>query len=486
MKNISLLLVFLLSCLWFQASAQNRTISGRVTEGPRGDGLPGVTVLAKGTTIGATTDIQGAYSLSVPATVTTLTFSSVGYTAVDRPITGQSIVNVSLATSAVAVGEVVVVAALGVGRQSQTLGYAATTLNTAEITQARPTNAVNGLAGKVSGLQVQTLSNGVNPEIRITLRGSRSLTGNNQALVVIDGIISTNQVLATINPDDIATQTILKGATAAALYGSQASNGAFIITTRKGGTRPQVTLSQTSQFESISFLPKFQNEFGPGSPNTILQRLRNFDPLNLPDQGYASLYQGFENQQFGPRFDGSLRPLGEPLADGSVQYIPYVARPEEKLKFFNTAYQAQNGITFSGGDDKSKFFASYQNVHNNGIVPKDQFDRNSFRFNASRELGRLTAGFNISYSQQKTDVTSNLAGDQNNSVYFNIFNTSVLVPITNYKDWQNDPFANPNGYYNAYYYNPYFVIDNNRTVDRRNTVTGNVDLSYRVKDWLRF
>ena len=484
MKNISLLLVFLLSCLWFQASAQNRIISGRVTDGPKGGGLPGVTVLAKGTTIGANTDADGAYSLSVPTTVTTLVFSSVGYTPIERTVGGQSTINVGLASSSISTGEVIVVGALGIGRQAQSLGYAATTLNTAEITQARPTNAINGLTGKVSGLQVQTLGAGVNPEVRVTLRGNRSLTGNNQALVVIDGIISTNQVLAALNPDDIASQTVLKGATAAALYGSQASNGALIITTRKGSNQPQVTLSQTSQFESISFLPKFQNEFGPGSPNTPVQRLRSFDLLNTPDSGYLSLYQGFENQQFGPRFDGSRRPLGEALADGSQQYIDYVARPDEKLKFFNTAYQAQNGISFAGGDDRSKFYASYQNVHNNGIVPKDQFDRNSFRFNASRELGRLTAGFNISYSQQKTDVTSNQ--DQNNSVYFNIFNTSVLIPITNYKDWQNDPFANPNGYYNAYYFNPYFIIDNNRTVDRRNTVSGNVDLSYRVKDWLRF
>ncbi|RZJ94177.1 MAG: hypothetical protein EOO60_03615, partial [Hymenobacter sp.] len=178
-----------------------------------------------------------------------------------------------------------------------------------------------------------------------------------------------------------------------------------------------------------------------------------------------------------------MRPVGEKLANGDIQMLPYEARPNEKRAFFNNGFQVQNGVTFSGGDDKTKFYASYQNVHNNGIIPKDKFDRNSFRFNASRELGRLTVGFNVAYTQQRVDATSNLTRDQ--SVYWNWFNTSVQIPLTSYKDWQNNEYANPNGYYNAYYFNPYWVIDNNRTNDRRNTVLGNIDLSYRIKDWLR-
>nr|GFD14403.1 hypothetical protein [Tanacetum cinerariifolium] len=202
--------------------------------------------------------------------------------------------------------------------------------------------------------------------------------------------------------------TVLKGANAAALYGSQASNGALIITTRKGANgAPQITFSHTSQFESISFLPKFQTEFGPGSPDWYTNSPDAkagvfFKPgvnglPGTPDTGYLYQYQGFENQQYGPRFDGSLQSFGYTLPDGRQQYLTYEARPDERRKFFNNGYQMQNGVTFAGGDDKTKFFVSYQNVHNNGIVPKDVFDRNSFRFNASRELGRLTLGFNVSY-----------------------------------------------------------------------------------------
>lgn len=487
MKNFSLILVLLLSCLWHQATAQDRAVSGRVTDRANGQGLPGVTVLAKGTTVGTSTNADGAFSLNVPASATTLTFSFVGFTSVERPIGNGSNIEVALSTDAKQLGEVVVTGALGIQRQQQQVGYATATLDSKELTQARVTNVVNGLTGKVSGLQIQNLNNGVNSAPRVTLRGSRSLTGNNEALIVIDGVISTNDVLGALNPDDVASIDVLKGANAAALYGSQASNGALIITTKKGGTTNQVTFSHTSQFESISFLPKFQTEFGPGSPdwfNSLLaQGVPAFDPDNKVDD-YSHQYQGYENQQYGPRFDGSLRPFGQPLADGSVQMLTYEARPDEKRKFFNTGYQMQNGVTFSGGDEKTKFFTSYQNVHNNGIVPKDKFDRNSFRFNASRELGRLSVGFNLSYSIQKSDVTSNL--DRNTSVYWNVFNTTVMAPLTSYKDYVNNPYAEPNyGYYNAYYYNPYFIIDANRTTDRRNTLQGNIDLSYKVLSWLR-
>ena len=489
MKNFSLLLVFLLSCLWYQASAQDRTISGRVTDRSSAQGLPGVTVLAKGTTVGTSTNADGAFTLSVPASATALTFSFIGYTTITQNIGSSNTVNAALATDSKQLGEVVVTGALGIQRQEREVGYATATLDTKEVTQARPTNVTNGLAGKVSGLQIQTLGAGVNPQVRVTLRGSRSLTGNNEALIVIDGIISTNEVLVGLNPDDIANISVLKGANAAALYGSQASNGALIITTKKGSNKPVITLSQTSQFESVSFLPKFQSQFGPGAQS--YSSLLPVYPPNLGTFDDSYQYNSLENQQYGPRFDGSVQPFGERLANGDLQLITYEARPEEKKKFWNTGYQMQNGVSFAGGDEKTKFYASYQNVHNNGIVPKDKYDRNSFRFNASRELGRLTAGFNVSYIQQKVDQSAARPDQtatylQNNNVYWNWFNTSVAAPLTQYKDWQNNEYANPNGYYNAFYYNPYWVIDENRYNDRRNTIVGNIDLSYRATDWLRF
>ena len=494
MKHFFFMVLLLMTGLLQQVHAQNRSLSGRVTDRTNGQGLPGVTVLVKGTTVGVSTNVDGGFSLDVPASATTLSISSVGFVTVEQPIGNNTTFNVSLAPDSKQLGEVVVTGALGIQRQAREVGYATATLESKELTQARPTNFVNGLAGKVSGLQIQTLNNGVNPTPRVTLRGSRSLTGNNEALIVIDGVITTNEVLGALNPDDIASTSVLKGANAAALYGSQASNGALIITTKKGNAgTSQVTFSHTSQWESISFLPKFQTEFGPGSPDWFtnsggtpfkVDANGSGSSVDAVDQDYEHQYQGYENQQYGPRFDGSQRPFGLPLPDGTVQVLSYSARPNERKNFFNTGYQTQNGVSFSGGDEKTKFFASYQNLHNNGIIPKDQFDRNSFRLNASREFGRLTVGFNSSYVYRQSNVTSNL--DQTTSVYWNVFNTSVMAPLSQYKDYQNDKFSDSNyGYYNAYYYNPYFILDYNRLRDKRSTLQGDVNASYRVFDWLR-
>ena len=486
MKHFFFMVILLVTGLLQQVHAQNRSLSGRVTDRSNGQGLPGVTVLVKGTTVGVSTNVDGNFTLDVPASATTLSISSIGYVTVEQPIGSNATFSVSLVADAKQLGEVVVTGALGIQRQAREVGYATATLDSKELTQARPTNFVNGLAGKVSGLQIQTTDNSVNATPRVTLRGNRSLLGNNEALIVIDGVITTNEVLGALNPDDVASTSVLKGANAAALYGSQASNGALIITTKKGSAgTSQVTFSHTSQFESISFLPKFQTEFGNGSPDFFTNSgATPFTTDNSVDQNYEHQYQGFENQQYGPRFDGSLRPYGYVLPDGTTQMLTYEARPNERKNFFNTGYQTQNGVSFSGGDEKTKFFASYQNLHNNGIMPKDKFDRNSFRFNASRDFGRLNVGFNVAYINRQSDVTANL--DQNTSVYWNVFNTSVMAPLTQYKDYENDKYSNSNyGYYNAYYYNPYFVLDYNRLRDKRNTLQGDINASFKVYDWLR-
>ncbi|UOQ68445.1 SusC/RagA family TonB-linked outer membrane protein [Hymenobacter volaticus] len=439
--------------------AQNRAISGKVTDQATGQGLPGVTVLAKGTSVGVSTNADGAYSISVPAGTSILAFSSIGYGAIERPIGDAAVIDVGLGADTKQLGEVVVTGALGIQRQAREIGYATSTIDAKELNQARVTNVTNGLAGKVSGLQIQTVNNGINPSVRITLRGTRSLTGENQALVVIDGVQTTQDVLTALNPDDIADITILKGANAAALYGSQATNGALIITTKRGGTTPSVTFSHTSQLEQISFWPKFQNEFGPGSSEWIRE------------------YTPYENQQYGERYDGSIRELGYQTVDKNIQKIEYKARPNERKDFFNTGYQMQNNVSFSGGDKDTKIFVSYQNVKNKGVVPMDQYDRNTFRANASRQMNKLSAGMNVSFAQVKVDQSTG-------AIYDQLLNTSALIPVTQYKNWRTDEFANPNGYYNEYYSNPYFTLDNNRRNIRQNTLIGSIDLGYKINDWL--
>ncbi len=188
------------------------------------------------------------------------------------------------------------------------IGYATTTIGGDRLTATKPTTIQAGLAGKVAGLTISATNGGVNPSFRIVLRGQRSITGNNQALIVLDNVVVPSELLANLNPEDVEDVTVLNGSNAAALYGSEASNGALLITTKKGtakGAPPSISIQHTITRESVSYLPKLQQRFGSGSA-------ANF-PIYTPD----------ENQQYGPAFDGQLRPIGQPLADGSIQVIPY-------------------------------------------------------------------------------------------------------------------------------------------------------------------
>src|SRR2546428_3573556 len=437
-------LVLFFSLLALNVSAQQKKISGTVTAKSDGLPIPGVSVQVKGTSLGAQTDVDGKFTISVDEGAT-ISFAYLGFKTKDAKVGGSTVLNVALEADQQLLNEVVVTA-LGIKRQSRELGTSTATVSAAEITATKSTNIINGLTAKVAGLQINTVNNGVNPETRVVLRGNRSMTGNNQALIVLDGVPVPSSVLNTLNPEDVDNISILKGASAAALYGSDATNGALVVTTKKGSKTPKFTYSNSTQFENISFFPKLQEKFGLGSDE------------------WDQVYTSYENQQYGPAFDGSLVPIGTKTADGSTQQITYIARPDERKNFFDTGSSIQNNFSISTGDEKSALYVSYQNVSNKNVVPKDKFNRNTFRLNASKEFGKFTAGFNSSFSVNNVDATAN--ADRNNSVYWNVVNTSVLVPLTQYKDWRNDPYANPNGYYNEYYYNPYFVIDNNRLNSR--------------------
>ena len=249
MRKILLTAALLAPVLLQQAAAQNRQISGRVTDRATGQGLPGVTVLVKGTTIGVSTNSDGSYTISAPATATTLTFSSIGFVAVERAVGDASTIDVGLATDSKQLGEVIVTAQ-NVERTRNSLPYSATQVDGENITKARNPNFINGLSGKVAGVAIRQ-SNSLGGSTNIQIRGTKSLFGNNQPLFVVDGVPISNantnstdqqtgrggydygNAAADINPDDIASTTILKGAAATALYGERAANGVILITTKK-------------------------------------------------------------------------------------------------------------------------------------------------------------------------------------------------------------------------------------------------------------
>jgi len=515
-KFLSLLAVLVL--LGPLAFSQTKVITGKVTD-QAGQAVPFATIRVKGTKVGTSADAEGYYSIKANPSQT-LIITGTGITAKEVPVGSETTLNIAVQHQTTSLSEVVVTS-LGIQRQSKELGYATAKINTSELTQAKVVNVATGLAGKVSGLQINLVNNGVKPDVRVTLRGNRSILGNNQALLVFDGIQLPITYLSLFNPDDVANVTVLKGASASALYGSAASNGVLIVTTRKGKPKPQITVSSTVNFESIAYLPKFQNTFGPygGEGNQNPLSANQFaGVVGIGDNPYI-VYVPYENQNYGPRYNGQKVPIGPPIriynadqtsfvvAQDSVNYSPV---KNAKSSFFNTGVQTQNGVTYAVGDDKSNFYFSFQDVLSHGIIPNDQNRRDNFHFNGSHTTGIFTASYSLNYTITNTNTTAldqtpfqwgTLPGTiaigsfgaatggsyfQNRPLYWNIINQPANINFQNYKNWQTDPFANPNGYFNAYYGNPWWQIDQSRTNETQTDLLGTLNLNLKATSWLDF
>lgn len=490
MKKLLLVSLCFLSLFVTQVYAQNRTITGTVVAKDDGLPIPGVTVKVKGTTIGTQTSPSGKYSLSVPAN-STLVVSFIGYTAQEIKLGAGSVVNVTLSPSVNQIGEVVVTGALGIKRQAKEQGAAATTITNKTLTESKATNFTVGLTAKVAGLVVSTLDNGVNPTTRFVLRGNRHILGNNYALVVLNGVpISPNEV-NTINPDDIESVNVLNGAGAAALYGSDASNGALIITTVHGSPNGAPRVSYTNNFllEKLSYLPSFQTKFGSyGGEGSPFQ-----DPIT----GFITTPAGFENQSYGPAYNGKPTQLGIPLEDGTVQIYPYATRPvDPRRAFFVTGYGEENNLSYSSGDANNSFNLSANNLMKSGITPDERFKRNSVRVSAAKTYGIFKADFTANYVQSYQNSVGfggydGTSLDGGRSLLSALYNTPSWVPLDKYKDITK-PFADVNTFYNSYGVNPYWIIKNDRVDTRVDHLTASFggtltptkwfDLSYRLSE----
>jgi len=468
MRKILFISLFLLSGLLQEVMAQNRAITGIVTDAANNEGLPGVTVLVKGTQIGSATDVNGNYSIGVPAEGTTLVFSFVGYTTVERAIGNATTLNIALATDAQQLNEVVVTA-LGITREKKDLSYAATSVTNEVVTRANPVNIANGLQGKVAGLNVMSTNSGVFENTRINLRGIRSISGNNNPLLVLDGVQADINYLSSINPNDIENVSVLKGSSAAAIYGPDARNGVIVVTTKKGAgnDKPVVTLSNSTQLQQVSFYPELQTQFGSG--------------------GYGQ-YTPYENWSWGPAFDGSMVEIGKMLPDGTTQMVPYSPRNDRK-EFFNTGVVMQNDVSLAAKD----FYISLQDARIKGIVPDDKNRRTGLRLNTAREYGKFKVGLNTNYIQQnyniynaelQDDFFTVLGVGSNEGLMNLIFNTPAHIPLTSYKDFDNNPYAQYNTYFNDYGLNPYWAIDNWRLDGKREDLITNLDLNFKATDWL--
>ena len=474
MKKLSLLIVlFVLSVSTLLA--QTIVITGTVSSSVAGEGaIPGVTVQVKGTTVGTTTDASGKYSITVPQNATTLVFSYIGMKKMEVDIAGRTVINGTLESDLLGLNEVIV-SAFGIKRNANEVGAAVTRIDAALITEGKSTNAASALSGKVAGLQINTINAGINPDVRVLLRGNRSFLGNNQALLVLDGVPVNLAYLQQLNPNDIESMNVLKGGNAAALYGSEASNGVIVVTTKSGSKdRTQIQFSNTTTLDKVAYFPKLQTQFGSGSSMDIYG-----NPSYIP----------FENQCYGPEFDGKLIRIGNPDEKGDTLTTPYSAKPDEKTKFWDTGVTLQNDISFSSGNETGNLYIALQDVKQNGVVPGDNARRDVVRINGTKIYKGFTANFNFSYTLRKADYTRE-------GVYWDVMNSPMQIPLTDFKNWNavyTDASGNPvtnwadlDHYYNAYYRNPYESVQGYRTKTRTDYITGVLTLGQNITKWLNF
>ena len=465
--------LFLAVLVFATASAQVRSVTGSVKD-DKGVGVAYATVKVKGQSSAVVADANGNFKINAAATAS-LQVSATGFASTEVKAASATL-SIVLNRQVDALNDVVVTAQ-GIRKKAKEIGYSYAKVSNEDISVGRSPQLTQALAGKVSGLAVYTVNNSVDPSVKVVLRGYRSLTGNNEALVVIDGMQTTSTALATINPQDVESVSILKGGQAATLYGSAGVNGALVITTKQGSKgKLKVAFSNATNFEDISFLPSFQNKYGSGSqyyPYSFGEAGYNADPVFRAKENWRP----YENQQYGDAYDGSLRIAGRVLQDGSKLIIPYADVPNVRRKSFDRGISINNQASFQGGDETSSYYLSVENQKINGIVPGDVSDRTGVRVKSTKEYGKLSTTFNAAYTQISYDRTT--ADFQND-----IINTASWVDLTTMRDWRTNKFANPNGYYNDYYNNPYFNKDINRARYKDANFTGNFDVTYKVADWM--
>ncbi|OGX88773.1 hypothetical protein BEN47_08495 [Hymenobacter lapidarius] len=481
MKKILFMSLVLMFTFLQGALAQTRTISGRVTDQKTGDGLPGVTILEKGTTNGVSSNADGSFTLTVPATGGSLVISSVGMATQERPIGAESQFAIALAQDAKQLSEVVVTA-FGREQEKKAVGFSVSEVKNQELTQARATNISNSLTAKVAGVRVQGASGMVGASSSIFIRGMTTFTGSNQPLFVVDGIpidnggggnalqngVANSNRAIDINQDDVESISVLKGPAAAVLYGSRAASGAILITTKKGatlGTKKQsVSVSSNYNIVKVGRLPEYQNTYGQGN-------LGQFNPLS----------------------NGSWGPLvtGQTVKNFRGEDEVLTIQPDNVKDVFKTGSNFQNNIALSGATEKTRYYAAYGNLNETGILDNNELQRNTLTFNGTAQLTeKLRSGVNMVYTNNRSQRTP-----QGNALVNPFFRTYFLPRTFDLKRY---PFELPNGGQqgaavfgirpdNTWYSNddnPLWTIKNNTYKDQINRIVGNASIGYDFTDWL--
>ena len=418
---LSVILFFVLAS--FNALAQ-RTVSGTVADS-EGKGMPGVNVIVKGTSTGTTTNTDGQYNISLGDGTSVLVFSFIGYATQEIDVGTRTSVDVSMTEDVAQLNEVVVTA-LGIERNTKALQSSVTQVNGDNFTQAREISTANALAGRVAGVNVTKISSGPGGSSRVVIRGAKTLGSTlNQPLYVIDGIPMDNSNFGqagvwggadqgdgmnSLNPDDIASMTVLKGASAAALYGSRAANGVILITTKKGSGRKGIGVEFNSNYviETVNNLTDFQTTNGNGGyVGTTLANSTAQVPKTLDE--HWNNWWGL--QAWGPRY------TGDPVVQFDGVERPYSYKGDNWDRFYQTGSTITNSVAFTGGSETQNFRFSVANLKNKGVIPNSGFDRLNMSLSANSKFGkRVTLTSKVMYSHEEVKNRPNISDSPGNGV----------------------------------------------------------------------
>jgi TonB-linked SusC/RagA family outer membrane protein len=487
MKRILLLCltaVFMLASA--AAWAQERTVTGRITSAEDGSAIPGVNVVVKGTTTGTVSDANGSYSINAPGDGT-LVFTFIGLASQEVAVGGRTSIDVQMAQDVQQLTEVVVTA-LGTNQNAREVTYANQTVKGESLLSTPQKNALEALRGKAAGVQITTGSGSVGASTRIVLRGEASLTGNNNALIVVDGIPVNNASsiggaqsnesgfadfgnrFNDLDPNNIESVTILKGPSATSLYGSRGASGVVVITTKSGKKgKMSVNLNSTTSVERAYILTQRQDRFTQG--------ILNPDGSTTRDSG--------ENFSWGPKFDGVVRPWTSPVdadGDGDLEWLSRPDSPvEDQLQnFFRLGRTFNNSLSLQGGDDRFTYFTSYSNTAQTGVMDNTDYNRNNFLVNTTAKLNeKISAGINVSYSSVKQNTAQEGArAFEGQNPYASALQAPANIDYNELRNY-NSPFHSFTGYYGSYAINPYFILNEYTNYAKINNIQTTFNLSYQ-------
>jgi TonB-linked SusC/RagA family outer membrane protein len=512
----------LLSCI--MVWSQQRTVTGKVTSEDDGTTLPGVNVFLKGTTTGVVTDLDGNYRISVPSDGGTLVFSSIGFATTEIEVGSRSTIDVVMGADVQQLNEVVVTA-LGVSRDKRAVGYSVQQVDTEELAQAKEPNIVNALQGQVAGVQIQGSPGTLGGSSRITIRGSNSFLGENQPLFVVDGMPINNDNYASnsqqsgfgggaydygnaasdINPEDIASMSVLKGAAATALYGTRGANGVILITTKSGAKSKGLGIDVSSgvTFDKVQNLIEHQTKYGGGS---VLSTPSGFTEFTENGTTYYSPVYS-KDGAWGPKYDPNMMvrhwDSWDPQSPNYGETRPWVAPANDYSEFFETGVTLQNSVAISKGNENGSFRLSYTNLDQSGTMPNSNLQRNTFSINTQYNI---TDKLNVSGagSLVKQNANGRNATGYSNSNPMQGFTQwwQTQIDVTRLSDykWQDgtqytwNPTGvtkNPDGSLQSfdpapyYFDNPYWVRNEFLQEDTRDRFFGNIALSYELVEGLK-